>query len=77
MTERPKIAFCVLVSLTTAMILMHCVAALPRYVLADPSARILCYFRYQIEIDADTNVHSCSATPPVKTPEGLDERATR
>jgi hypothetical protein len=51
------------------MIIVPLLAALPRYVLADPSARIVCYFWYQIQRDEDPDLQACSPTTPVNVPE--------
>ena len=62
MIDKPKIALCVLASLTATMIIFHFLVALPRYVLADPSAHIICYFWLKIETNEYRNVQTCSAT---------------
>lgn len=62
MINKTKIALCALASLTAAMIIFHFFVALPRYVLADPSAQIICYFWLKIETDEYRNVQTCSAT---------------
>jgi len=68
MANKSKIALCIVSSLTTAMIITPLLAALPRYVLADPSAWIVCYFWHQIQTDEDRDLQTCSATTPANGP---------
>jgi len=64
MTNKAKIAFFVLASLTMMMLLMSLLSAFPRHVLANSSARIVCFFWHQMQTDEDRYLQTCSTTTP-------------